>query len=119
MTEAIKKLAESSGREWFIITKLDGTIRSLTYRPAVADTDEKLHHCIDITHVEKLQKALKVMIEVNEGMREALMYYADRHNWGETRLDSREWYHIESTDRGHRAKAALAKADSLIRGVCE
>lgn len=39
----------------------------------------------------------------------ALKFYANKTKWGEIGPDQRNWYEIESTDRGKLAREALAK----------
>lgn len=41
-------------------------------------------------------------------------YYADKKNWGEPTTDIRDWYLIESTDRGKKARDFLAEIEKEI-----
>lgn len=41
-------------------------------------------------------------------------YYADKKNWGEPTTDIRDWYLIESTDRGKKAREFLAEIEKEI-----
>lgn len=38
-------------------------------------------------------------------------FYADKKNWGEPTTDIRDWYLIESTDRGKKARDFLAEIE--------
>lgn len=42
-------------------------------------------------------------------MREALEFYGDKQNWGETTPDMRDWYLIETSDRETKARTTLAQ----------
>lgn len=56
-----------------------------------------------ITH----HKACDCREEKIKKLIEALKFYANKKHWGEPGADTRDWYLIESSDRGDTAKIAL------------
>lgn len=52
--------------------------------------------------------AAHFMLKDLESMAKALEFYSLKRNWGEPKdVDMRDWYIIESTDRGDKAREAL------------
>lgn len=69
---------------------------------AIEDFSEGWDQCLQYEEVNKLRGE-------NAKLREALEFYADKNNWGESGYDQRGWYVVESTDRGIKAREALEK----------
>ena len=74
-----------------------------------AEVEQLNQDIVDVATIEALRYNTRIhdLTAQCEGLVKALEFYADKKNWGEPSSDMRNWYVIESTDRGEKARAAL------------